>query len=307
MRYTRRAIAFSALCCLSLTCSAQPIARANLANVLNFESQQTAGALRSWGGGPSGTLFADNQTVHGGKWSARLERNASSQNDFSTITLGIPIDFKGDRVELRGFLKLEDVSSFAGLWLREDGESSAVAFDNMQNRAVKGTSDWKEYSIVLPLRPEATMLVFGVLQSGTGKTWADDLQLLVDGKPIWDVPTIEKPKTALDLDHEFDAGSRFAPASLSRAQVENLTTLGKVWGFLNTTTPESLPVSITGITISSANCRRFLPRMTAWRRPRKCTGGSHPWVRWMTVRSARLSPTVDLQLHYARDIPLDLR
>jgi hypothetical protein len=38
---------------------------------------------------------------------------------------------------------------------------------------------------------------------------------------------------ALDIDHQFDAGSGIkAPEKLSKGQIENLATLGRVWGFL---------------------------------------------------------------------------
>src|SRR2546428_559237 len=62
--------------------------------------------------------------------------------------------------------------------------------------------------------------------------WADDLQLLVDGKPVWDAPKAVRPKTAIDVDLEFDAGSRIAVSELTKVQIENLATLGRVWGFL---------------------------------------------------------------------------
>src|ERR1700738_5298659 len=48
---------------------------------------------RGWGGGPAGTVFVDDKIVHGGKWSARIERNAASPNQFSTLTKAIPVDF----------------------------------------------------------------------------------------------------------------------------------------------------------------------------------------------------------------------
>jgi C-terminal processing protease CtpA/Prc len=212
---------------------AQAVERAGLAPILNFEAEQTGGPPTGWGGSPRETLFTDNKIVHSGKWAARLQRGAAIANgDFSSITIAIPIDFAGTRLELRGFLKLQGVSGFAGLWMREDGDSGAVAFDNMANRHVNGTHDWTEYSIALPLRPEAKQLVFGVLSSGTGTTWADDLQLLVDGKPVWDAPKTQKATTSLDLDHEFDRGSGIVLSELSKTQIENLVTLGKVWGFL---------------------------------------------------------------------------
>ena len=77
------------------------------------------------------------------------------------------MDFSGGTVELRGFLRTEEVSDFAGLWMREDGDSPALAFDNMQNRQLKGTTDWIEYTIKLPLVPEAKRLFWGVLLAGT--------------------------------------------------------------------------------------------------------------------------------------------
>ncbi|HEY1263562.1 MAG TPA: hypothetical protein VGF06_08565, partial [Terriglobales bacterium] len=51
-------------------------------------------------------------------------------------------------------------------------------------------------------------------------------------KPARDAPRIEKPKTPLDLDHQFDAGSGIALETLTPVQVESLLLLGKVWGFL---------------------------------------------------------------------------
>jgi C-terminal processing protease CtpA/Prc len=204
----------------------------DLARVLSFEAPPVGDMPGGWGGGPKGTIFADDKIVHSGHWSVRIERRADSPGDFSTITNAIPMDFAGNSIKFRGFLRTEDVSGFMGLWMREDGESGAVAFDNMQSRQLKGTTGWTEYSITLPVKAEGRQLFFGVLLVGTGKAWADDLQLLVDGKPIWDAPKVERPKTALDFDHEFDGGSRIAMHGLSEIQIENLATLGKVWGFL---------------------------------------------------------------------------
>ena len=205
--------------------------RSELEMALSFEvPPSSSGAPGGWGGGPTGTIFADDKAVHGGRWSARLERHSDSPSDFSTITKSIPMDFSGVTVELRAFLRTEDVSDFAGLWMREDGDTPGLAFDNMQDRQLKGNNPWKEYSITLHVVPEAKQLLFGVLVAGTGKAWADDLQLLVDGKPVWEAPKVQK--TVIDLDHEFDGGSGISVNELTQVQIENLVTLGKVWGFL---------------------------------------------------------------------------
>jgi len=49
---------------------------------------------------------------------------------------------------------------------------------------VNGTTDWNEYSVSVPAVPAAKILTIQLFFSGTGKAWFDDLQLLVDGKPV---------------------------------------------------------------------------------------------------------------------------
>ncbi|MBI5691946.1 MAG: hypothetical protein HZC55_17835 [Verrucomicrobia bacterium] len=204
----------------------------SLASVLNFEVEHTGPMPREWSGGPPSTIFVDHEIRHRGKSSARLERNPASEGKFSSLTKMLPIEFSGRQVELRGFLRLEDVKGHTGLWLRIDGDGGSLRFDNMQRRGLNGTSDWKEYSIVLPLDPAGRRVYFGFLLSGTGKVWADDLQVLVDGKPVWEAPRATPASTAGNRDTEFDAGSGIALTGLLPVQVENLATLGEVWGFL---------------------------------------------------------------------------
>src|SRR5580704_16890515 len=79
--------------------------RAELEAALSFEAPVRAGLPGGWGGGPAGTIFADDEVVHGGRWSARIERHSDSPAEFSTITKSIPMDFSGVTVELRGFLR----------------------------------------------------------------------------------------------------------------------------------------------------------------------------------------------------------
>src|SRR4051812_20977933 len=130
---------------------------------LDFEADHSGGVPKGWNGGPPGTFAVDGQTVHGGKWALRIERDDKSERAFTAVTRMTAIDFAGESLELRGFLRTEDVSNFAGLWMREDGDSGSVAFDNMQARQLKGTTEWTEYSIKLPLEKSAKRLFFGVL------------------------------------------------------------------------------------------------------------------------------------------------
>jgi C-terminal processing protease CtpA/Prc len=199
---------------------------------LDFEAEHVDGVPRGWGGGPPDTFAVDGQIVHGGRWALKIDRKDTISSQFTAVSKMLPVDFTGKEIELRGFLRTEDVSNYAGLWMRQDGDGGMLALENMQGRQLKGTTDWTEYSIVLPLNSATKRLVFGVLASGTGRVWADDLRLLVDGKPVADVPRVEPPKTIVDLDKEFDGGSGIALKELTKIQIANLAMLGKVWGFV---------------------------------------------------------------------------
>ncbi|MGH7724345.1 MAG: S41 family peptidase [Candidatus Eiseniibacteriota bacterium] len=200
---------------------------------MNFESCARLGEKHGWGGGPAATLAFDSTVAHGGKVSGRIVRDASSDYPFSSMTFSLPVDFTGSKLELRGWLKYENVSDFTGFWLREDSRATSVQFDNMQQRKLAGTSDWKEHRIELPLDPRAQKIVFGFLLAGTGTVWADDIGLFVDGRPLAEAPVLVRTPAAVDTDHEFDAGSRVTSETpLSDLQIANLVTLGKVWGFV---------------------------------------------------------------------------
>jgi hypothetical protein len=89
-----------------------------------------------------------------------------------------------------------------------------------------GSSAWCE-------RPDpSALLVVGALLQGSGRVWADDLALFVDGKPLVQAPEVVLEKTVLDTDHEFDNGSKITVTHVTQAQAQNLFTLAKVWGFL---------------------------------------------------------------------------
>ena len=53
------------------------------------------------------------------------------------------INYRGKKVALSAYVKSEDVTGWSGLWMRVDGQDDKVlAFDNMQNRRITGTTGW---------------------------------------------------------------------------------------------------------------------------------------------------------------------
>jgi hypothetical protein len=214
------------------TTPSQPSPRLIVQNSLPFAPKDKATVPDGWFINPPDTVHLDNQVVHSGRWSARFDRDSASSRSFSVITKSIPVDFAGGELELHGFLRTKDVTGFAGLWMREDGDGQMLKLENMSSQHVNGTRDWAEYSINLPINPNARSLVFGVLLSGTGTLWVDDLRLLVDDKPIAQASPVKRAQTVLDTDHEFDSGSKIQLSSLTPVQIDNLITLARVWGFL---------------------------------------------------------------------------
>lgn len=191
-----------------------------------------AAAPGGWGVTPAGSVTVDDQVVHGGRWSLRIDRPTDSGGGLSGISKSIPMEFAGKTLEMRGYLRTQAVTGFAAMWMLEDLESTALEFDKMQPGNLTGTTGWQRYSISLPVNARAKQLLLGVFVTGTGTVWVDDLQLLVDGNPVWEAPRVDRSETPLDTDHEFDEGSGIAINSLTPVQIENLATLGKVWGFL---------------------------------------------------------------------------
>lgn len=201
-------------------------------HILTFESSAETGTLTGWAGGPPATLQLDSTVVREGRFAGRISRNSESPSNFSVFTLTVPVEFSGDTLELLGWIKMEGVTGFAGLWLREDGRSGMLHFDNMEDRNLSGTADWTEYRIALPLEPAARRLMVGGILVGEGTLWIDDLKLLVDGRSAAEAPPFVPVVTPVEMDTEFDEGSRIENRELRSEEIEDLVLLGRVWGFL---------------------------------------------------------------------------
>lgn len=111
----------------------------------------------------------------------------------------LPMNYLGHRIRLSGLLKTKDVSEWSGLWLRIDqkGTERTLGFDNMkdgkEDRSVKGTTEWKNYSIVLDVPLNASNIAYGALLVGTGQIWFDHLKFEIVDSSV-DVTGQEKEK-----------------------------------------------------------------------------------------------------------------
>jgi beta-lactamase regulating signal transducer with metallopeptidase domain len=175
------------LCLLLGTC----LLSANLG--LKLVNAQTAIQANS---APSGWFLAgtkpanyqtgiDKEAIENGQPSAYLKSTVPVTDGFGTLMQSIKAaDYAGKRVRIRAWVKSQDVADSAGVWMRVDKDKTVVAFDNMQNRAIKGTQPWTAYDVVLDVPADATGISYGVLLTGAGEVWINDVSFEVVGKEI---------------------------------------------------------------------------------------------------------------------------
>ena len=127
----------------------------------------------------------DPLAAYNGHPSAYLRANMPSVEGFGTLMQDLRAShYLGKRVRFSAFVKTERAQYWAGLWMRVDNESKHVAFDNMHNRPITGSSDWKKYDVVLDVPQDATGISFGILLAGTGKVWLSNTKFDVVGSDV---------------------------------------------------------------------------------------------------------------------------
>jgi hypothetical protein len=148
-------------------------------------AQMPAGWRTVGSGDTSRYRFSLDHTVrNGGRSSGHIRSTQARVAGFSGFAQSLrPDHYLGGRLRFSAWLRTADAER-AGLWLRVDGESGILGFDNMMDRAVEGTVGWKRYSTVLDVPPGTLGITFGVLLGGGGQVWIDDAILEVVGTNV---------------------------------------------------------------------------------------------------------------------------
>jgi hypothetical protein len=127
-----------------------------------------------------------------------LLKDAYSLKAIDTVATGFgtvmtymdPAPYLGKRVRMTGNLKVQDVTNWAGFWMRIDERDSkfSLGFDNMKNgrkdRSLKGTIDWMKYEIILDVPKESYRIAYGALLTGQGQIWFKDIQFQIVDKSV---------------------------------------------------------------------------------------------------------------------------
>ena len=109
-------------------------------------------------------------------------------------------NYRGRRIRLTGFMRSENVSGMAGLWMQVGGNGScdrhSTAYahnycsmpcenaDNMENRSMVGTEDWTRCEIVVDVPDGASNISYGARLYGQGQVWFENLRIDVVGRNV---------------------------------------------------------------------------------------------------------------------------
>ncbi|CAG9933789.1 hypothetical protein [Candidatus Nitrotoga arctica] len=135
------------------------------------------------GSGNSYTFVADAENALSIPSSARIRRHGSEPFGLLQQSISVHSSWHNKTVRLAGSLRGVDISGAGGaLVLRaDDGSGQILAWNFMQNVRVKGTQDWKQYTIELKIPSSAYSLIVGVMLEDGGTLWADNLTIeLID-------------------------------------------------------------------------------------------------------------------------------
>jgi hypothetical protein len=189
-------------CCLLMLTAARVLAQ----NAPN----ETNPAPRGWylaGNKPANYITGvDLETVYHGRPSAFLKSKPTATEGFGTLMQDFSAEqYLGKRVRLTAFVKSEKVNGWSGLWIRVDKGTAIMAFDNMQDRPIQGTTDWQTYSVVLDVPPDATGIFFGILLEKGGQVWLNGVQFETVGTDVpitRAVTSAPQPKAPVNLNFE---------------------------------------------------------------------------------------------------------
>lgn len=137
------------------------------------------------------SVNVDKSVAHSGSTSISIA-STSSIFSFRPISQALdPVTFIGERLRFTGYIKTKGVVGGAVLWMRVDARQEegqpwgrVLSFDNMDDRAPSGTTDWTRYEIVLDVPEGAVNIYVGAFLQGGGQMWVDDLRLERVGKDV---------------------------------------------------------------------------------------------------------------------------
>lgn len=126
----------------------------------------------------------DSLNAYSGKYCIKIEKDSSIKGETlgGSVSFLIPNYCQGETLRLEAFIKTESISKgWASIWIQTDG---LPEFDKLKRSGIKGSNDWKMYSIEIPVKKGVSAIRIGAMMNGYGRMWIDQLHLFHNGNMI---------------------------------------------------------------------------------------------------------------------------
>lgn len=205
----------------------------------NFEQTEADGKPVGWkcslGRFYTKDIILDSVIKFEGHYSLLLDASID-RAAFAQCKYVIPANFLGKRIELSVFCRSGEGNKTAKLFLRLEDVNRGL-LTQMESVDTIGSTNWKRFTVQLPCDTmNAAYVVIGAYVKDSTKVWVDQFQVLVDGVPMEQLkPQVIYPA---QRDLTFSDGTNLSLDTLNNFQIDNLKTLGVLWGFLKYHHPE---------------------------------------------------------------------
>lgn len=125
-------------------------------------------------------------TAFQGESSGLVQGDGTAATDVGSLFQVVPTQgWEGRTLTLRAATRTEKVEGEARLWLRlEDGAGKMLSFAQSPEPIAGNAKDWQRSTLTAEVAEGATKLMFGVMLSGGGTLWVDDVQLTAGDEGI---------------------------------------------------------------------------------------------------------------------------
>lgn len=159
--------------------AAHPVA-APRADVSDFEAG--ADSNRTWpagwrrGGNLPSARVALVEPGHGGERAVML--SASTTGGFVALVRPLPDSLRAGTVAVRltAWIRTQGAGR-ASLWIHLITSGATIASEDSAGRWPAGDTGWTRYEVLLPVLPEVQRVTYGIMLSGGGTAWVDDVRL----------------------------------------------------------------------------------------------------------------------------------
>jgi hypothetical protein len=126
-------------------------------------------------------LSVENASRHKGKNCGYVKSMVAKPEPSAIVMQFCSVEaYLGRRLRMSAWVKSALSEGTGLLWLRIDGNEwrynckEKGYYDNMSDRPIKGTTDWRQYFLVVDVPKTSTCMNFGIMHTGKGTLWLDD-------------------------------------------------------------------------------------------------------------------------------------